>query len=129
VIRLRRQRYNSIQGQSPFDFQTAPIKKTGQGGIELKINLSQSAIDEIKKIDGGSSRKPRIYLAGIGCSSARLGLNIDEPRDGDVEVESEGITFLVEGDVSNVIKSVDVNYESEGLQMGFSVRESNGASC
>lgn len=95
----------------------------------MKINISQSAIDEIKRVTDGNSRKPRIYLAGIGCSSARLGLNIDEPRDGDVEIESDGITFLVEGNVSNVIKSVDVDYESEGIQMGFSVRECDGNPC
>lgn len=94
------------------------------------INLSQSAKEELEKmVSSGGSRKPRIYLAGIGCSSARLGINVDEPRDGDVELESDGIVFLVEGDVSNVIKSVTVNYEAEGLRMGLSVREDGANIC
>lgn len=92
------------------------------------INVSQSAKEEISKIATGE-RKPRIYLAGIGCSNARLGINIDEPRDGDVEIESQGISFLVEGDVSNVIKSVSINYEAEGLRMGLSVKEDGANVC
>lgn len=95
----------------------------------MKINVSDAARAEIESVTAGNSRKPRIYLAGIGCSSARLGLNIDEARDGDVEVESGGIVFLVEGEISNVISGVDVDYEAEGIQMGFNVREQNCASC
>lgn len=70
--------------------------------------------------NGKDKESIRIYLAS-GCSGARLGLALDDRKDGDQEFEAEGYSFLMEKALFEQAKPVTVLFDPS---MGFTVESS-----
>ena len=60
--------------------------------------------------------KLRVYVTGGGCSGFQYGFTFDEtPNPGDMQVEKEGVTLLVDPMSLQYLMGGIVSYE-EGLQ-------------
>lgn len=69
----------------------------------------------------GKDKEPiRIYLAS-GCGGPRLGLALDEKKDGDQKFDVEGYAFVMEESLFEQAKPVSVHFDPH---MGFTVASS-----
>lgn len=44
---------------------------------------------------------------------------LDEPKENDIELESEGFNFVIEDDLSDMYESFSVDYNDNWLRKGF----------
>lgn len=88
----------------------------------MEILLDEMAKKKIKETET-EDRKARIYMGGTSCSGAILGLSFNQKEEGDQEVEVDGLTIYVQGDLEEMAPKVHIKYRDSGLKMGFSVSE------
>lgn len=82
------------------------------------LTLTENARKELETFFTDKPKSPiRLYLAPGGCSGPRLGLALDETREGDEVVEQDGFTFCTEKNLWTQIggATIDLSY------MGFTV--------
>jgi Fe-S cluster assembly iron-binding protein IscA len=85
------------------------------------ITLQPAAKEQLDAHFTGKDKEPiRIYLAS-GCGGARLGLALDERKDGDQVLEAGGYSFLMEEGLFEQAKPVSVLFDEN---MGFTVESS-----
>lgn len=73
----------------------------------------------------------RVYIQGGGCSGFQYGFTFDETvQDGDTEVETDGVTLLVDPMSLQYLTGAEIDY-TEGLQGAqFVIRNPNATtSC
>ena len=61
-----------------------------------------------------------------------MGLALDEPKANDEKIEVEGLSFVAEGDVADVIRShggLSIDYAKSWLKKGFMLSLAGQASC
>ena len=68
----------------------------------------------------------RVYIQGGGCSGFQYGFTFDESvQDGDTEVETDGVTLLVDPMSLQYLTGAEIDY-TEGLQGAqFVIRNPN----
>jgi len=95
------------------------------------ITLSEAAREQLDGYFADKEKSPlRIFLAG-GCSGPRLSLALDESRDGDETVETQGYTLLAEKSLLAAAGKIAI----DASEYGFSVESENqlgggsGGSC
>jgi len=68
----------------------------------------------------------RVYIQGGGCSGFQYGFTFDEAvQDGDTEVETDGVTLLVDPMSLQYLSGAEIDY-TEGLQGAqFVIRNPN----
>jgi len=85
------------------------------------ITLSDAAREQLDGYFADKEKAPlRIFLAG-GCCGAKLSLALDEFRDGDESVESQGYTLLAEKSLLAAAGKVVI----DAGEYGFSVESEN----
>lgn len=67
----------------------------------------------------GISRPLRIDLMFTGCCDASLGLRVDDIREGDLYIETEGLTFIMDTEVYRLAGWIKISYVEEGNRKGF----------
>lgn len=94
--------------------------------------LNPAAKEQLDQHFDGKDKEPiRIYMAS-GCGGPRLGLALDNQKDGDQVLDVDGYTFLVESALFEEGKPMTVNFDP---QMGFAIEssikfpESKGGGC
>lgn len=70
--------------------------------------------------NGKNAESIRIYLAS-GCGGPRLGLALDEQKDGDQIFDVDGYSFLMEEALFEQAKPVSVDFDQH---MGFAIQSS-----
>jgi len=50
-----------------------------------------------------------------------LALALDEPKDTDVTKEYDGITYLIDNALLDMIEKVNIDFIDQGMRAGFSV--------
>lgn len=106
--------------------------KINMGGIKVKIDLTEKAHEELKKVmESKKDNKPlRIYIAGHGWGGPSFGLALDELKEGDTKTEVYDFTFLTEKDLTENFGAFTIDYSDNWLRRGFSVMpDRGGASC
>jgi len=70
----------------------------------------------------------RVYIQGGGCSGFQYGFTFDEGvQDGDTEVETDGVTLLVDPMSLQYLTGAEIDY-TEGLQGAqFVIRNPNAS--
>lgn len=85
------------------------------------LTLNVSAKEQLDAHFSGKTKEPiRIYLAS-GCGGPRLGLALDEQKDGDQVFEVDGYSFLMEESLFEQAKPVTVDFDQN---VGFAIRSS-----
>jgi len=65
------------------------------------------------------SRPLRIDLMFTGCCDASLGLRVDDISEGDLYIEAEGLTFIMDTEVYRLAGEVIIDYVEEEGRKGF----------
>jgi len=85
------------------------------------LNISESAKAEMKKALEGKEGTPvvRVFVAGYGCGGASLGLTIDEVKEGDIQVELDGYSVVIDPKVDDEFSGVSIDYRDSDGGSGF----------
>jgi iron-sulfur cluster assembly accessory protein len=77
----------------------------------------------------------RIFLSEGGCCSGpSLGMALDEPQDNDEIIKDEGINYLINKDLLNRVKPINIDFVDSDMGSGFTItstlsKENSCGSC
>jgi len=67
----------------------------------------------------------RVLVENGGCSGHQYGMSFDAPKDGDTEIESEGVRILIDADSLAHMRGSHIDFD-DGLQgKGFEIQNPN----
>ena len=98
----------------------------------VKIIVTDKAKEELAKTieTKDADKSLKIYVAGHGWGGPSFGLALDESKDGDIQITSEGFDFLVEEGLDGIYGEFTVDYSDSWLRKGFVViPDVGGGSC
>lgn len=92
------------------------------------VDLTERANEELEKIMKGKKEKKalRIHVSSFGWAGPSFGIALDEQKDGDVETEVNGYTFLAEEDLLDSFNKFTIDYGDSMLNKGFTVKPGRG---
>ena len=87
------------------------------------FQVTEKANEMISKFfEGKDEVNPiRIFLSQGGWSGPSLGMALDEPKDDDEIVKNNGFTFLINKDLYEQAKPINVDFIDSGWGQGFSI--------
>lgn len=87
----------------------------------MVVVLSDSAIERLSKIiEEKKSEKPlRIYIANYGWGGPIFALALDELKEGDIEVSSNNLNFVIESQLEELYTTFNIDYSEEWMRRGF----------
>jgi iron-sulfur cluster assembly accessory protein len=88
------------------------------------LHVTDDAKAEIAKALEGKGDAPvvRVFVTGYGCGGTSLGLTIDEPQEGDVRVDFDGCSVVMESALDEEMSGVTVDYRSSENGSGFIIK-------
>lgn len=98
------------------------------GTVESAVNLTQSAVEEIKSLLGKSEntgKNLRLYIEEGGCSGMQYGMVFDEKRDGDLISEKGGVSVLIDPISANYLRGAVVDFSDSMTAGGFKITNPN----
>jgi len=90
--------------------------------VTLGSGTSQAILSFLA--DGGLDKLVRIDLGFTGCCDSSLALTACAAHEGDLAVETEGITFFISPDTYQLSGDITINYSNEPGREGFSITSS-----
>ncbi|GHF25940.1 putative iron-sulfur cluster insertion protein ErpA [Kordiimonas sediminis] len=98
------------------------------------VGLSEKAaarVAELIKMQGNPDLKLRLSVSGGGCSGFQYGFDFAEkPEAGDIEVNRDGVTMLVDEMSLLYVIGSEVDYVEDLIGASFQVKNPNAtASC
>ena len=96
----------------------------------MNINITRKALAEIKKIfteKNTTSKKIRIFLAGIGWGGPTFNLALDEQKENDEIYSEDSIDFVADKSLIEQYRGFKINYSNFFLQRGFSIHPYSGS--
>ncbi len=66
----------------------------------------------------------RIFLSQGGWSGPALGMALDEPKDDDEVVKEDGVTFLINKELYDQAKPINVDFVESAMGAGFNISSS-----
>jgi iron-sulfur cluster assembly protein len=87
------------------------------------FEVTEKANEMISKFfEGKDEVNPiRIFLSQGGWSGPSLGMALDEPKDDDEVVKNNGFTFLINKELYEQAKPINVDFVDSGWGQGFSI--------
>lgn len=97
------------------------VKVSPEAAVKLKEALTAQGREDLAV---------RVYVKPGGCSGFSYGMGLDEAKDGDEEVSSEGLRIVVDRFSAQYLEGVEVDYQSgpDMLAGGFTILNPNAAS-
>ena len=95
----------------------------------MNINITNKALNEIKKVlkdKNATSKKTRIFLAGIGWGGPTFNLALDEQKENDEIYSEDSVDFIADKSLINQYKGFKIDYSNFFLQRGFLVYPYSG---
>ena len=94
------------------------------------MKLGPGASQAIKSIlsDKGIEQPIRIDLHSSGCCDSSLYLCVDTASESDLTVELDGLTFVINPDIYQVVGEVTISYVNEIGRKGFILTSSKPVS-
>ena len=97
------------------------------------FQVTESASEAVKGImaERKLDSPLRVTMSG-GCCGPSLGLVVDEAKESDLKYEFDGVTYLVDKDLSSETGEIRLDYVDMGGQKGFTLRSQNpvgGGGC
>ena len=87
------------------------------------FQVTEKATEMIKEFFKGKDdiSPVRIYLSQKGWSGPSLGMALDEPKEDDKIFQNNGITYLVNKELFELVKPINVDFVETILGSGFSI--------
>lgn len=87
------------------------------------LEVTEKANEMIKKFfeDKDEPSPIRIFLSQGGWSGPSLGMALDEPKDDDEIVKDNGFTYLINKELFEQAKPINVDFIDSGMGQGFSI--------
>ncbi len=95
------------------------------------VTLSAKAAEMVRDIlakEESDSLALRVYVAGGGCSGLQYGMALDDPADGDVTINYEGIRVVIDNESLRFIEGAEIDYVDSLMGAGFTVNNPNAVS-
>ena len=96
--------------------------------IESVIGLSPPAVQEVKNLlaqPENAGKFLRVYVEKGGCSGMQYGMVFDEKRDGDLTIEQDGVTAVVDSFSAQYLRGAVVDFSDALTGGGFKVTNPN----
>ncbi len=74
------------------------------------------------------SKLLRLLVETGGCSGLEYGMSFDHKKDGDVELESVGVRFIIDTESLSHMKGSEVDFDDGLHGKGFEIRNPNAES-
>lgn len=85
-------------------------------------------VAELLREENDPSLKLRVYISGGGCSGFQYGFTFDDAlQDGDVTVDKEGVTLVVDPMSYQYLMGAEVDYVENLQGAQFVIRNPNAA--
>ena len=95
---------------------------------ENVVVLTPAAVEQVKTLQAApeNAGKPlRVYVEKGGCSGMQYGLTFDEKREGDLVVEQEGVTAVVDAFSKDYLRGAIVDFSDALTGGGFKITNPN----
>lgn len=95
----------------------------------MNINVTNKALKEIKKVleeKNTTSKKIRIFLAGIGWGGPTFNLALDEQKENDKIYSENNVDFIADRSLIDQYEGFKIDYSNFFLQRGFLVHPYSG---
>ena len=99
--------------------------------LNLMIELTKEAAARIKTMHDeldDPNRHMRVFIEPGGCSGFEYGMSFDLPKENDQQVESEGVTILLDPDSSLYLKGCRIHFDDGLHGKGFEIINPNAKS-
>ncbi len=70
----------------------------------------------------------RVYVAGGGCSGLQYGMALDDPMEGDLTLDQDGIRVVIDPESLRFIEGAEIDYVDSLMGAGFTVNNPNAVS-
>lgn len=79
------------------------------------ITVTESAKAQINTHFAENEAAPlRIFIA-YGCGGPKLGIGLDEKREGDAVMDLDGVTFVINEELMSAAENVTVDFTDQGF--------------
>ena len=96
----------------------------------MNISINEATIDALRKsMDDKKKDAARIVIKGFGWGGPTLGLVLDEQKENDDAIESNGIKFVADKEFSFMLTDIKVNFKKGLFGSSFSVSTGSGSGC
>lgn len=95
----------------------------------MNISATHKALNEIKKVlkeKNTTSKKIRIFLAGIGWGGPTFNLALDEQKENDKIYSEDSVDFIADESLIDQYRGFKIDYSNFFLQRGFLVHPYSG---
>ncbi len=96
----------------------------------MNIKITKKALVETKKVlkeKNATSKKIRIFLAGIGWGGPTFNLALDEQKENDEIYSEDSVDFVADKNLIDQHRGFKIDYSNFFLQRGFLVHPYSGA--
>jgi iron-sulfur cluster assembly protein len=98
------------------------------------VTITEKAASKAKSIlaeRGIENGALRVFVVGGGCSGYQYGMAIARHQEeGDIAIEVEGVTLLVDEDSAPLLEGAEVDYVEDLMKSGFTIFNPNATkSC
>jgi len=95
----------------------------------MNIKVHNRVLAEIKKAikdKNATSKKIRVFLAGIGWGGPKFNLALDEQKENDEIYSEDSVDFVADKSLIDQYKGFKIDYSNFFLQRGFLVHPYSG---
>ena len=100
------------------------------------MEVTPAASEALKAVIAEKNLEPpiRIFLQS-GCSGSQLAMGVDQARDGDDQFDVDGVSYVIDGKLCELVGDMKLDYLTDDQQQGFMLSSSKplpqpeGGSC
>jgi len=86
-----------------------------------QVRTMQTALDT-------PAKRLRVFVESGGCSGFQYGMSFDECKEGDAELESEGVALLIDPTSLAYLNGSSIDFDDGLHGKGFEIKNPNAAS-
>ena len=92
------------------------------------LNVTESAINEIKQYLDEENKYLRVYVEGGGCSGFRYGFDFEEElSEDDFEIPLDEFKVLVDAMSMTYLQGAEIDYKEELMGSSFTIKNPNAS--
>lgn len=102
--------------------------------ISAPVTITEKAAEKARGLlesRGLQNGALRVFVVGGGCSGYQYGMALAQEReDGDLVLEQQGVTILVDPDSAPMLNGAEIDYVDDIMKSGFTIFNPNAVkSC